>query len=66
MGQAVQGLVDNQPRYVRAGVPYLVVLDGMAWAGLGDPPAGAEGIDQFCDGAIAVQLDLDGEPCPTK
>jgi AraC-like DNA-binding protein len=62
-GQAVQDLVDNQPRYVRGGVPYLVVRDGVAWAGYAIHQPGAEGIDQFCDGAIAVGFNMMRELC---
>jgi AraC-like DNA-binding protein len=62
-GQAVQDLVDNQPRYVRGGVPYLVVRDGIAWSGYAVYQQGIEGFDQFCDGAIAVGFNMMRELC---
>jgi AraC-like DNA-binding protein len=62
-GQAVQDIVDNQPRYVRGAVPYLVVRDGMAWSGYAIHLQGTEGIDQFCDGAIAVGFNMMRELC---
>ncbi len=33
LGQALQDLVDNQRRYVRGSVPYLVVRNDVAWVG---------------------------------
>jgi len=62
-GRAVQDLVDNQPRYVRGGVPYVVVRDGVAWTGYAIHLQGTEGIDQFCDGAIAVGFNMMRELC---
>jgi Arabinose-binding domain of AraC transcription regulator, N-term len=62
-GQAVQDLVDKQPRYVRGGAPYLVVHDGVAWAGYAIHQRGTEGIDHFCDGAITVGFNMMRELC---
>jgi hypothetical protein len=62
-GQAAQDLVDKQPRYVRGGVPCLVVRDGVALAGYAIHLRGTEGIDQFCDGAIAFGFNMTRELC---
>jgi len=62
-GRAVQDLVDNQHRYVRGGVPYLMVRGGMAWAGYAIYHQGIEGIDHFCDGAIAIGFNMMRELC---
>ena len=62
-GQAVQDLVDNQLRYVRGGVPYQVVRDGMAFVGFAIHQRGAEGVDHFCDAAIAVGFNMMRELC---
>ncbi len=62
-GRAAQDLVDNQHRYVRGGVPYLVVNDGVAWGGYAVHQPGTEGIDHFCDGAIAIGFNMMRELC---
>ena len=62
-GRAVQDLVDDQHRYVRGGVPYLVVRDGVASAGYAIYQQGTEGVDHFCDGAIAVGFNMMRELC---
>jgi len=62
-GGAVQDLVENQHRYVRGGVPYLVARGGVAWAGYAIHQQGTEGIDHFCDGAIAVGFNMMRELC---
>ncbi|MGA9867127.1 MAG: AraC family transcriptional regulator [Acetobacteraceae bacterium] len=62
-GRAVQDLVDNQHRYVRGGVPYLVVHGGVAWAGYAIHQQGTESIDHFCDGAIAIGFNMMRELC---
>ena len=63
MGQAVQDLVDNQLRYVRGGVPYQVVRDGRAFVGFAIYQRGVEGVDHFCDAAIAVGFNMMRELC---
>jgi AraC-like DNA-binding protein len=62
-GQALRDLVDNQRRYVRGAAPYLVVRDGVAWAGYAIYQPDAEGVDQFCAGAIAVGFNMMRELC---
>lgn len=62
-GQAVQDLVDNQLRYVRGGVPYQVVRDGRAFVGFAIYQRGVEGVDLFCDAAIAVGFNMMRELC---
>lgn len=62
-GRAVQDLVDNQHRYVRGGVPYLVVHGSVVSAGYAIHQQGTEGIDHFCDGAIAVGFNMMRELC---
>lgn len=62
-GRALQDLVENQSRYVRGGVPYLVVRDGMAFAGYAVYQRGVEGVDHFCDAAIAVGFNMMRELC---
>ena len=62
-GQAVLDLVGNQHRYVRGGVPYLIVQDSLAWAGYAIYQLGTEGVDHFCDGAIAVGFNMMRELC---
>ncbi len=62
-GQAVLDLVGNQHRYVRGGVPYLIVQDSLAWAGYAIYQLGTEGVDHFCDAAIAVGFNMMRELC---
>ena len=62
-GRAIRDLVDNQSRYVRGGVPYLAVRDGIAFAGYAIHQRGTEGVDHFCDGAIAVGFNMMRELC---
>ncbi len=62
-GRAAQDLVDNQRRYVRGSVPYLVVRNGVAWVGYAVHQRGTEGIDHICDVAIAVGFNMMRELC---
>jgi AraC-like DNA-binding protein len=62
-GRAVQDLVDNQRRYARGGVSYLVVHGGVAWRGYAIHQQGTEGIDHLCDGAIAIAFNVMRELC---
>jgi AraC-like DNA-binding protein len=62
-GRAIQDLLDNQHRYVRGAVPYLLVRDAVAWGGYAIHQRGTEGIDQICDGAIAIGFNTMRELC---
>ncbi len=62
-GRAALDLVENQHRYVRGGVPYLMVREDTAWAGYAVYQRHAAGVGHIEDGAIAVGLTLMRELC---
>ncbi len=62
-GRALLDLVENQHRYVRGGVPYLMVRDGTAWAGYAVYERQAPGAEHMEDGSIAVGFTLMRELC---
>lgn len=62
-GRALLDLVENQHRYVRGGVPYLMVRDGTAWAGYAVYERQAPGAEHMEDGSIAIGLNLMRELC---
>jgi hypothetical protein len=62
-GRALQDLVDNQHRYVRGGMPYQVVRDGMVFVGFAIYQRGIEGVDHLCDAAIAIGFNMMRELC---
>lgn len=62
-GRAVLDLVENQHRYVRGGVPYLMAHSGTAWAGYAVYERYVAGVEQIEDAAIAVGLTLMRELC---
>lgn len=62
-GRAALDLVENQHRYVRGGVPYLMVREDTAWAGYAVYERNVAGVEQIEDGAIAVGFTLMRELC---
>lgn len=62
-GRALLDLAENQHRYVRGGVPYLMVRDGTAWAGYAVYERQAPGAEHMEDGSIAIGLNLMRELC---
>jgi AraC-like DNA-binding protein len=62
-GRAVQDLVDNQHRYVRGAVPYLLVRDGVATAGYAIYQPGTAGADHIRDGSVAIGFNMMRELC---
>ena len=62
-GGAIQDLVDNQHRYVRGGVPYLLVRDGAATAGYAIYQPGTVGAEHIGDISIAVGFNMMRELC---
>ena len=63
LGRALQDLVENLHRYVRGGVWYLAVRDGVALIGYAIHQRGTEGIDHFCDGTMAFAFNGIRELC---
>lgn len=62
-GRAVLDLAENQHRYVRGGVPYLMVREDTAWAGYAVYERNVAGVEQIEDGAIGVGFALMRELC---
>jgi AraC-like DNA-binding protein len=62
-GRAFQDLVDNQHRYVRGAVPYLLVQDGVATAGYAIYQPGTAGADHIRDGSVAIGFNMMRELC---
>lgn len=62
-GRAVLDLCENQHRYVRGGVPYLMVRDDTAWFGYAVYERNVAGAEQIEDGAIAIGVKLMRELC---
>lgn len=63
LGRALLDLVENQHRYVRGGVPYLMVIEDTAWAGYAVYERHILGAEHMEDGAIAVGVSLMRELC---
>lgn len=63
LGRALLDLVENQHRYVRGGVPYLMVREDTAWAGYAVYERNVSGVEQIEDGAIGVGFNLIRELC---
>ncbi|MFO1144373.1 MAG: AraC family transcriptional regulator [Amaricoccus sp.] len=63
LGRALLDLAENQHRYVRGGVPYLMVREDTAWAGYAVYERNVAGVEQIEDGAIAVGFTLMRELC---
>jgi AraC-like DNA-binding protein len=64
-GEALLCLADNQHRYVRGSVAYLMVQADVAWAGYAVYQRDAIGVEHMEDGAIAVGFNLMRELCGT-
>jgi AraC-like DNA-binding protein len=62
-GRAFQDLVDNQHRYVRGAVPYLLMSDGVATAGYAIYQPGTAGADHIRDGSVAIGFNMMRELC---
>lgn len=62
-GRAVLDLCENQHRYVRGGVPYLIVRDGFAWTGYSIYQPDTPYAEYFQEGAIAVGANMMRELC---
>lgn len=62
-GRAVLDLAENQHRYVRGGVPYLMVREDTAWFGYAAYERNVAGVEQIEDGAIAIAFTLMRELC---
>lgn len=62
-GRAALDLVENQHRYVRGGVPYLMTIEDTAWAGYAVYERQVPGAEYMEDGAIAVGFTLMRELC---
>ena len=63
LGRALQDLVENLYRYVRGGVWYLAVRDGVALFGYAIHQRGTEGVDHFYDGTMAFAFNGIRELC---
>ena len=58
LGRALLDLCENQHRYVRGGVPYLIVREGFAWAGYAIYQRDTPWWHYFQEGAIAVGMNM--------
>ncbi|MFO1104674.1 MAG: AraC family transcriptional regulator [Amaricoccus sp.] len=58
IGRAFLDLVENQHRYVRGGVPYLMAIEDTAWAGYAVYERRVPGAEHVEDAAIAVGFTL--------
>jgi AraC-like DNA-binding protein len=63
LGRALQDLVENLHRYVRGGVWYLAVRNGVALIGYAIHQRGTEGVDHFYDGTMAFAFNGIRELC---
>lgn len=58
VGDAIMDLCTNQVRYIRGAVTYLAVQGDVAIWGYGVSYPGIPGLDQVCEGAIAVGFNM--------
>ncbi len=65
-GRAILDLAENQRRYVRGAVPYVMEREGVAWSGYCVYQRNAEGAEHMEDGAIAIGFNLMRELCGAR
>jgi AraC-like DNA-binding protein len=58
LGIAVQDFLANQQRNAKGAVPYLLVQDGVFFVGYAVYQTGVQALDQICDAALAIGLNI--------